>query len=325
MPPISFKLGRVVVLLLDLVALLLLAMSATLLADFTRRLLGSDPDTIGMASIAAQAALAVAATSAFTKTGSALLQHTIGRFIKSKSLLRFVLVALLFAIVSCAWLFLTPWLAQYYNRRGFNLDQVLMAKAGSSQSPNAVAACQGTSCQSRADVLRDYQRATALDPTLFVAYTNAGELLEDFYRYDEAAEQYRKAILAQPAGTVDSVAYANLSRALVLNGKPMDALRVIQDAQRASPNSAASSSLYRNKAWAEYDLGFYTNAVADASHSGSAAGTCIMAKAYIKLIRPADASLAWMKFREQYASISPNDPVVEPDCVLLAEESHEKK
>jgi tetratricopeptide (TPR) repeat protein len=300
-------------------------MSATLLADFTHRLLGSDPDTIGMASIAAQAALTVAATSAFTKTGSALLQQTIGRFIKSKSLLRFGLAALLFAIVTCAWFFLTPWLAQHYNRRGYNLDQVLKAKAGSSQSPNAVAACQRTSCQSRADVLRDYQRATALDPTLHAAYSNAGELLESFYRYDEAADQYRKAILAQPAGTVDTVAYANLSRLLLLNGKPMDALSVVQDALRVPPDSTSAASLYRNKAWAEYDLGFYSDAVTDGLNSKSAAGDCIVAQAYTKMGQAADASIAWTAFREQYASIAPNDPVVEPDCVLLSEESLEKK
>jgi tetratricopeptide (TPR) repeat protein len=325
--PTSSKASRLVTLLLDLVALLLLTMSAALLTDFARRLLGSDPDTIGMAYIAVQAALTVAATSTFTKTGWAFLQQTIGHPIKSKSLWRFGLAAVLFAVASFMWLRLPPQLAQYYNRRGFNLNQILKAKASSSAtSPNAVAACPAnSSCEGRADVLRDYQRAIALDPTLYVAYTNTGELLENFYRYDEAAEQYRKAILAQPPGTIDSVAYANLSRALVLNGKPMDALRVIQDAQLGSPNNSSSSQLYRNKAWAEYDLGFYSDAVKDGSQSGSAPGTCIVAKAYAKLGRSADESIAWTKFRAQYASNTPSGLVVEPDCVLLSEESIEKK
>lgn len=311
-------------LLLDLAALFLLTMSATLVADFTRRLLGTDPDVIGIAYIAAQAALTVAASSIFTRTGWALLEKSLGHVITMKSPWRFSLALILFAIVTSSWFLLLPQLAQYYNTRAFNLDQALGAQK---TPPSAiVGANNDTAPHGRAEVLRDYQRAVALDPTLYMAYTNAGTLLEGFYRYDEAADQYRKAILAQPAGKIDIVAYSDLARSLILSGKPIDALRVIQDALKATNiDSDSLSALYRNKAWAEFDLGFYSDALTDAAKSNSAAATCIAAKAETKLGRSADADVAWKQFRAQYASNTSNNLVVEPDCVLLSEVPNEKK
>lgn len=308
----------------DVAALFLLTMSATLVVAFTRRLLGNDPDTLGIASIAVQAALTVGASSAFTKTGSELLDKALGRGVTKKSEWRFNLSFALFLIVIFSWVVLLPRLAQYYNARAFNLNRVLEADKA---PPSAiVGAPDDTAPHGRAKVLRDYQRAVALDPTLYMAYTNAGTILEGFYRYDDAADQYRKAILAQPAGKIDIVAYSDLARSLILSGKPIDALRVIQDALKATNiNSDSLSALYHNKAWAEYDLGFYTDALTDAAKSSSAAATCIAAKADTKLGRSADAEVAWKQFRVQYAPNAPSGLVVEPDCVLLSEVSLEKK
>ena len=322
------KPARVEILLLDVVALFLLTMSATLVVDFTRRLLGTDPDTLGIASIAVQAALTVAASSAFTKTGLELLKKALGHDVTKESQWRFGLSLALFLIVIFSWLVLLPRLAQHYNTRAFHLNQTLTAQ---NAPPSAIVGKPNdTALHGKADVLRDYQRAVALDPTLYMAYTNVGTLLEGFYRYDEAADQYRKAILAQPAGKIDIVAYSDLARSLILSGKPTDALRVIQDALRATQiDSDSLSALYHNKAWAEYDLGFYTDALADAARSAAAlntaAATCITAKADTKLGRSTDAAVAWKQFRAQYASNAPSSRTIEPDCVLLSEVPDEKK
>ena len=100
-------------------------------------------------------------------------------------------------------------------------------------------------------------------------------------------------------------------------------MRIIADAQVLKPGFDANSgqSLYRSKAWAEYDLGFYAAAVADAGNSNAAAGTCIAAKAYEKLGQTEDARTAWAKFEAQYKAMTPDDLVVEPDCPILAAEA----
>ncbi len=315
-------------LLLDLLALLLLTMSGTMFADFTRRLLNADPDTLGIGAIAFQAFLAVAATSSFTKGGWAALETLLGRAAKTKAVWRLALASILFAVIAPTWYFLPARLADRYNTYGYNLNHSIDTYRNGTQDYRLSKANEVINPEfQRAEVLRNYQRAISLDPTLEEAHNNSGRLLESFYRYDESAEQYRKAILAERADSIDLIPYANLSRVLLLKGDALGALRVIYDAQLLEPgfNPGTAPSLFRNRAWAEYDLGIYGAAEEDALRSHTAAATCFLAKAYMKTGKTDDAAMAWAKFQAQMRRITPNDPVVEPDCEILSTETTHAK
>lgn len=291
----------------NVVALLLLTISATMLTDFTHRMLGADPDSVGILSVSVQAFFTVAASSTFTKAGWAWVESALGlvsKDMQSKALWRLRLTAGLFLITATAWLFLPYTLAQYYNAKGHNLEN------GTPPDPAAA--------------LRYYQRAIALDPELGFIYLNLGEVFEKFYRYDDAAEQYRKAIVANHT---DPTPYNNLARVLLLNGKALTALTITDDALGLGPaaNRNASPALLKNRAWAEYELGFYREAIDDATTSNTAAGDCVLGQIYTKLGKTVEARSSWKKFIQQNASSTGTEPLVEPDCVLLAEDSNEVK
>jgi tetratricopeptide (TPR) repeat protein len=283
---------------LDVVATLLLTVSVTMLTDFTHRMLSADPDSLGILSIAAQAAATVAATSAFTQAGWSWLKellHHFGRKIDHQSAWRFGLSLSLAAIVIPAWCFVPARLANYYNTRGMQESQ---------GAPE--------------DALLDYQRAIALNPALHEPYANLGGLMEDSYQYDQAAKEYQQAIMVDIA---DPTPYDNLSRVVLLKGDPLTGLRIAEAGLKLQPNGEA---LLKNKAWAELNLGFYAQSVTDASKSDSAAGECIMGKAYTKLGKQAEARQAWSNFEKMNATATASDPFVEPDCALLAETPDEK-
>jgi hypothetical protein len=109
----------------------------------------------------------------------------------------------------------------------------------------------------------------------------------------------------------------------LLRGNAQEALRIIADAQALKPQFDAKSgpSLYRSRAWAEYDLGFYDAAVMDGGSSHSAAGTCIAAKASQKLGQSEKTRATWATFETQYKAITALDLAVEPDCPILAAEA----
>lgn len=286
---------------LNVLAALFLTISITMLTDFTRRLLSSDPDSVGILSISVQAVLAVVATSSFTTAGWAWLGGLLQRFgtgVHNKAQWRFALALGLVCVLAPLWHYLPPILAEHYNAQGFNLR---------ASDPG--------------EALQNYERAVALNPQLHLAYVNLGGLLEGFYRYDDAASQYRKAITVDHA---DPIPYNNLSRLLLLGGDSITALRIAEDALRLKPGSQVTSALLKNKAWAELNLGFYNQAVEDARKSNSAAGECILAKTYNKLGKPADVALAWSSFRNRTSTLINGEPVIEPDCELLAEAINEK-
>lgn len=289
---------------LDVASALLLTISVTMLTDFTRRLLGSDPDSLGILAIAIQAAFAVAATSTFTSAGWSWLEGLwglFGRRVQARARWRFGLSLLLAAVVIPVWFVAPSQLASYYNARGYNIYE-----------NNHVDSAQA---------LRDYQRAIALNPQMHQPYVNLGGLMEDYYRYDEAAEQYRRGITAK---LDDPTPYSNLSRVLLLSGNSLTALRIADAALGLNPSAEVKSALLKNKAWAELNLGFTSQAIADATQSNSAAGECILGKAYIRLGKNEAAREAWNSFDQMSAKTS-SGPAIEPDCQLLAENSHETK
>jgi tetratricopeptide (TPR) repeat protein len=336
------------ILLAKLAAALLLTMSITMLTDFTHRLLSADPDTLGIIAIATQALLALVASSSFTTEGWSLLPERLSRMQKTdegNARLRLYLSGALFIIVALTWYFALPLLShvysQYYNARGYNLPQDAPA----------------------VETMRDYRRAIALDPTQEYAYYNLGETLESFYRYDDAVEQYEKAIAANPSDPLpynnlarllllggkpntalqiasDGLALSSLSQSSLddLRKKSTDTRRTAFFASTDARNRqtanqqltqylAAIEALHKNRAEAELDLGFYQAAITDANQSGTAAAQCILGQTYAKLGQTANAQTAWTKFKQIMqtpATSASAAPVVQPSCLLLAEEQNEK-
>jgi tetratricopeptide (TPR) repeat protein len=296
--------------LLDVIAAILLTCSVTMLADFSRRLLGADPDSLGIVSVSVQAVFAVAATGTFTKAGwewieSALHKLKIG--MNSQSRLRFGLAAVLLAIVCPAWIWLPARLAQHYNARGLafamklNPDEKDMSRA-----------------------FEDLQRSIALDPQLSAAQFNLGELFENSYQFDVAASHYQQAIQINPR---DVRAYNNLARMLLMSGNFMTALRAAdQGIGIGASDAETKAALYENRAAAEYELGFYKEALADAnvtaeSFPNAAAPYCLMGKIYAKTGVPAQARAAWREFEKLAEAPNGSSAVGQPDCIRLSEES----
>ena len=289
---------------LDVAAALLLTVSVTMLTDFTRRLLGSDPDSFGILAISIQAVLAVAATSTFTRAGWSWLEglwQLLGMRIQERARWRFGLSLLLAGVVIAMWYVVPGRLADYYNARGLDIYE--------------------NDRMDSAEALRDYQRAIGLNPQMHQPYVNLGGLMEDYYRYGEAAEQYRRAITA---GYGDPTPYNNLSRVLLLSGDSLTALRIVDAALGLNPIPEVKSALLKNKAWAELNLGFTSQAIADATQSNSAAGECILGKVYSKLGKTEAAREAWNSFQQKSATTQ-SGPTIEPDCTLLVGNSHDIK
>ena len=140
-------------------ALFLLTISVSILTDFTRRLLNSGPDEIGLLSIAVQGLFAVGATSTFTRTGREGLESALswlgiaGRYMPAMKLWT---TLALFIVVFCAWKFLPSRLADYYSDVAFRQQ---------SSNPDAARV--------------NYARAISLNPANVRAHFNLGAAYEN--------------------------------------------------------------------------------------------------------------------------------------------------
>jgi tetratricopeptide (TPR) repeat protein len=286
-------------------ALFLLTVCISLLADFTRRLLSSDPDAVGILSIAAQALFTVVASSTFTVAGRQWLQRSLNRPQWSpaqQDLLMCAAVSTLFLVIFSAWLFLPQGLAVYYNKRGLRASQAQPSVA-----------------------MRDYNRAINLYPHYVSPYVNLATLYVRNYDFEQAATQYRKALMID---VWHISAYNDLAYVLLLGKDPGTALRIMDEAFRRRPAAPLAAqdvaAMYKNLAWAEYQTGFYAEAAHDAeagiaANNSEAPPYCVLAKADAKLNRLAEALQAWTAMNK----IAPNTskPTVDPDCARLAQEA----
>jgi Flp pilus assembly protein TadD len=289
-------------------AVLFLTVSVTMITDFTRRMLSADPDELGILSIAVQALFAVGATSTFTEGGRKWIENLLSRLgVRPKFQPRWKLVSTLalLVIVSLAWKVGPPRLAMRYNNHAYGSEETRPATA-----------------------LQFYQRAIALNPEMPEAHFNLGEFYEKKYEYDQAAVEYRKTIIVSPFHVK---AYANLSRVLLLENQPLTALRVADHASNLPSDAQTAATLRKDLAWAEYELGFYSEAEADAKRAArypdiAASANCVLGKIYTRWRKPADAERAWKSFKASIRDPNVHPPMVEPDCTRLAEAaSHEIK
>jgi hypothetical protein len=290
---------------LDVAAALLLACSLTLATDFSRRILAANPDELGIASIAVQAAFSVAATSTFTNAGWQwidALRSNLGIKARSKSRLRFSLALLLFIITLPTWIWVPDRLAVIYNDQGESLSATNPQKA-----------------------LRYLQRSAALNPGLSAAHYNLGELMEDSYQYDLAASQYQQAIAVNRQ---DIRSYNNLARLLLINGKAAIALRVVNDAPiNGVQDAKALAAIHENRASAEFDLGFNAQAIADAALSEkaypNAAAYCLQGRIFAKTGQPTQSEVAWQSFKKMQSASDQFQSTATAECSLSAEAFHE--
>lgn len=285
-------------------ALFFFTLSISMITDFSRRLLISDPDVVGILAIAVQALFAVGASSTFTAGGQRWLGSLINRLsvpVRYRDPLKFWAMAFLAALTLAIWQFAPPALAVYYDRRGLAIAEGHPAAA-----------------------LRDYNRALSLNPNDSQTHVNlAGAFLRDF-EFTGAIAEYQKALLLD----VDNLtAYNNLAYVLLISNNPTTALSVIDDAFNAKPlrppTNDVKGALYKNLASAEYALGFVWKANEDINRSLKAFPTrsvyCALAKIDTKLGKTADALEAW---KTMIATPQrPAQPMLEPDCIRLAEEA----
>ena len=294
-------------------AVLLLTFSVTLITDFTRRILSNDPDDLGILTIAVQALFAVAATSTFTDSGRQWIEAVLAHFdVKSQYQPRWKLAAtgLLFAIVLTIWASVPDGLAWRSNNQA--------VRAENANSPEA---------------LPLYQRAIALNPEMPQAHFNLGTFYEKSYQYDKATGEYQEALVVDPE---DLRAYANLSRLFILANQPFNALRVADDGVKAAAKVAAAdpkradpqtvASLHKDLAWAEFQLGFYSDAQTDAEFAAgnpnvAPSANCVLGRIFTQQGNSAQAQQAWKNFNAslQVPNVAP--PIIEPDCSRMAEQA----
>ena len=293
-------------------ATILLTISISLVTDFVRRMLGSDPDEVGIFAIAVQAVLTVAAGSTFTEAGRRWIENALSRLgvrAQARQTWRFIASACLLSLILPLWWWLPLGLARYYNDRAYHEADTDPAAA-----------------------IRNYERAIKLDRKLQQAHFNLGELYEaQEYAYADAADEYQKAIITNPS---DLRAYTNLARLLIQDGKYLPALRILDTAVSvipADPSTQKSeystfAGLYKNRASAEYQLGFDAYAEADARASlqfipSSKSGPiyCILGKVYTRMGKKNEASAAWERIRELVTQSGGDvTSVADSDCLRLA-------
>jgi tetratricopeptide (TPR) repeat protein len=297
---------------------LFFGITISLFTDFSRKLFSVEPDSYGLLTIALQASLTVAAGSAFTESGKewfGSLLHRLkvpGHFhAMAKSLVAFVLAGLVMII----WLVLPGRLATYYNDKAVNLTPSL--------NPSQVLAGVHKDGE-RIDLAKKYfQRAINLNPDIPEAHFNLGVLYEQSMQYDQAIQEYQAATNGESTQGRSTAlkAYNNLARLLILHrGDYRSALRLLDVViqQGLAPNDVAYSAIYRNRGWADFELGFFHDAESDFQTSlkqqRTGAADCLLALTYQKDSKPNDAKIAWQNFQKDYAPQDPQQPPIEPDC-----------
>lgn len=307
-------------------AAILLTLAASLIADFARRMLGSDPDELGIGAIALQAVLVVGAGSTFTGAGRRWMEAQLRRagvLASVRNNWTFFASLLLVLIVYAGWAYLPRRMAEHYDKRARQ-----QCKPEKPELPCDFAAA-----------VRNYQRAISLYSSVEQAHHNLGQLYDTHqYAYEGAAAEYRKAIAINPSYLE---AYSDLGRALILQGQPLSALRILDDgvarSKQHAPRPDTALAVYKNRAWAEYLLGFDDTAEQDAKAAlniaakmaaqgapelapNTAPVQCILGKVYSRMKRQAEAQAAWRRVRELGIG-KEGMPAADADCLRLAQEA----
>ncbi len=218
-------------------ALALLTVSLSLVANISSRFLSGGPDTWGAFAIVAQSVLTLLTTSSvLTKAGREAGKRVIGNFKFLKPFWEeagfvasaFLLIALVIFHRSL------PQIARWYNNSGYANYQV----------------GQLTSAQ------RDYERALKLDPNLVQAHYNLGLIYEDLNDVEKAQAEYQIAV----QGGLD-VAYNNLARLIILDEENDKAIPLLVNGLKHAQDAEVRYDLYKNLGWARLGQARYDEAL----------------------------------------------------------------
>jgi Tfp pilus assembly protein PilF len=222
--------------------------SITLLVDIVQRFLSGGSDRMSIVRnfiqvplLTVQAVLALLAGGALVDPARQWVERLLTRMGLYRDygvVKRLVISACVLALVLAARLSL-PFVAAHYNERG--------ERAVERRDLTAAA--------------YDYERALSLNPDYAQAHYGLAAVYEGLKKYDDAIREYGQAI------RLDSRfghARNNLARLLLRRGKDNDyedALQMIDEELSNSPADAGLQySLYKNQAWANYELKNYQQA-----------------------------------------------------------------
>lgn len=168
-----------------------------------------------------------------------------------------------------------PLVARYYNNRGVQLQQQGQLEAA----------------------IQAYRRALSLKSGYASAHYNLGDAYEDIPNYEDALEEYKRAI---DSDLTFYPAYINLSRLYILRRKDYGAaLSLLDHALTLKPREPAIQySLYKNYGWANLELGQLGQAeqnlhLAEGLDPRRGSAHCLVAKVLDRLGRQNEALPQW--------------------------------
>jgi tetratricopeptide (TPR) repeat protein len=260
---------------------LFLAISLSISADISRRFLSTGPDFYSVFSTVSQVVLTFLAGSSLTRVGRDWLRRAllrIGIQGHMQHRWRAGVAAFALCVVGGLW-FSLPTVARHYDRVGFELHE-----RGKLRS-----------------AIENYERAVSLAPDDSLAHYNLANALQDALD-ERALAEYVIAIKADPRLYR---AYNNLATLLILKTKDypaaLHAINVAFD-QAGSISDDDRYILFKNRAWANFELKNYRNAEADARtalkiRGDGAAASCVLAAALQQSGTKASAKDIWRDCR----------------------------
>ena len=190
----------------DLLSLIFLTISVSLVIVISTRFLSGGPDVLGVLAIVGQSVLTLLTAGTLTASGRKALEQIfsqLSRFGLKKNLWQAAKLALSFALFILLVLFWSrlPAISNFFNERGLN--RYVVGELANAQS--------------------DFERATSLDPNNLPAHYNLGRLYEGLQQLEPARTHYLIAAQGDYA-----LAHNELGRLTLQSGKLPEAATFLQ-------------------------------------------------------------------------------------------------
>jgi len=283
-----------------IISTLFLALTCGLAAVISRRFLGDAPDVTSVLITLALGLWCLLVGSIFTRSGQQWVERGFSRLgirLKFQGTWRTAFMLTMLLIV-CAFYFSLPAIARIYNERAVQFYQARDLPAA----------------------IKSYARAISLDPDYAVAHYNLASAYEDVLEFDQALAKYQTALRADPKFYF---AYNNLARLYLVHRKDYaSALNILNAAlELKPPEPHVRYTLYKNRGWANFGLGFYDLAAEDLREAikwreDGAAAHCLLAQALEAEKKEETARQEW----ERCVADAPGEADVEASWLSLAQE-----
>jgi serine/threonine protein kinase/Tfp pilus assembly protein PilF len=282
-------------------SIILVGVTICLSVVISRRFLNNGPDVPGVFVTIAVALLSLFAASAFTQSGKQWSERGLSRMgmkVEVRGKVQ-TAVALVILLVVTGLYFSLPVIARIYN----NKRAVQFQEAGDLHA-----------------AILNYQRAVSLDPDYAAAHYNLATAYEDVLQFDRASAEYESALSADPKFYF---AYNNLARLYLFRLKDYaGALKILNAALELKPEEPqVRYSLYKNRGWAHFGLGFYDLAAEDLMEAlrwrqDGAAAHCLLAQVLEAQKKESNATQEW----EACVAYAPGEIDVDATWLSLAQE-----